>query len=173
ELGSILSNLINDKRNFDKYFDKILPLICESNRVIESNSIISDVKEDFDKLKLILRRYKKERDIDERNLGDFLTFISLSPKNDPLEEGVALLTGHAAKGLEYDYVFLVSLNQGVFPDYRAQADQRKLEEERRNCFVAITRTKRKLFISFTDHKNTRFGTRPHDVSQFVREMGLI
>ncbi|GAI54273.1 unnamed protein product, partial [marine sediment metagenome] len=107
------------------------------------------------------------------NLGDFLNYLSLSPKKDLKTKGVALLTGHAAKGLEFDYVFLISINQGIFPDYRAEEGSRALEEERRNCFVAITRTKRKLFTSYTKSKDTRYGLRQHEPSQFLKEMELI
>ncbi|MGG5255368.1 3'-5' exonuclease [Neobacillus sp. SM06] len=89
------------------------------------------------------------------------------------EEGVTLLTGPAAKGLEFDYVFIVSLNQGIFPDFRAEKNERSLEEERRNFFVAITRTKKKLFLSYTHKKQTRIGYMNQSPSQFLYEVGLL
>jgi len=108
-----------------------------------------------------------------RDLGDFLNYMSLSPKKDLKDKGVALSTGHAAKGLEFGNVFLISMNDGIFPDYRAKEGSRALEEERRNCFVAITRTKERLFISYTKFKNTRYGLRQHEPSRFLKEMGLL
>ena len=106
-----------------------------------------------------------------------MSYLALSSRKEG--KGVALLTGHASKGLEFEYVFLVSLNQGIWPDYRAinkaqRGEVRELEEERRNCFVAVTRTKKKLFISYVKFKMTRAGNfQPVEPSQFLYEMGLL
>ena len=165
---SILNNFRNSKNNFKTYYDKL------KEAIIEPNAEDEDLSEDIKLFEDTYQRYTYDRKPEERDLGDFLKYISLSPKKDLKNKGVALLTGHAAKGLEFDYVFLISLNQGIFPDYRAKEGSRALEEERRNCFVAITRTKEKLFISYTKFKNTRFyGSWQHEPSQFLKEMGLI
>ncbi|MBA7517212.1 DNA helicase II [subsurface metagenome] len=165
---SILNNFRNSKNNFKTYYDKL------KEAIIEPNAEDEDLSEDIKLFEETYQHYTYDRKPEERDLGDFLNYISLSPKKDLKNKGVALLTGHAAKGLEFDYVFLISLNQGIFPDYRAKEGSRALEEERRNCFVAITRTKEKLFISYTRFKNTRFyGLRQHEPSQFLKEMGLI
>ncbi|UOF91460.1 ATP-dependent helicase [Fodinisporobacter ferrooxydans] len=171
-LARILGQFINNKVRFEFYMERILQEISgiALDEETDENRLIFD---DFKQLKSILANYKREREDEERNLGDFLGYLALSPKANSKQIGVSLLTGHAAKGLEYDYVFLVSLNQGIFPDYRAVKDGRQLEEERRNCFVAITRTKRNLFISYTKLKQTRFGLKTHEPSQFIREMDLI
>ncbi|MCD1259883.1 UvrD-helicase domain-containing protein [Paenibacillus athensensis] len=169
ELSKKLLQLINDKKNFDSYLENLFKLIAGNDSVQDYSK---DVTEDFKRLNEFLRLYKKERDDEDYGLGDFLAYINLSPKNIGSTNGVSLLTGHAAKGLEYDFVFLVTLNQGVFPDYRAEKEQRKLEEERRNCFVAITRAKKRLFISYTNKKQTRFSIINHAPSQFIEEMGL-
>ena len=164
---SILNNFRNSKNNFKTYYDKL------KEAIIEPNAKDEDLSEDIKLFEDTYQRYTYDRKPEERDLGDFLKYISLSPKKDLKNKGVALLTGHAAKGLEFDYVFLISLNQGIFPDYRAKEGTRALEEERRNCFVAITRTKEKLFISYTKFKNTRFyGSWQHEPSQFLKEMGL-
>jgi DNA helicase-2/ATP-dependent DNA helicase PcrA len=62
------------------------------------------------------------------------------------------------------------MNEGIFPDFRAKG--KALEEERRNCYVAITRTKKKLFLSYTNLKNTREGFINHQPSRFIKEMKL-
>jgi len=70
-------------------------------------------------------------------------------------EGVALLTVHASKGLEFDVVFIAGLAEGTFPDYRARGKQ--LEEESRNAFVAVTRSRRLLYLSYPAMKMMPWG----------------
>lgn len=173
-LSKKLILLINDKRNFNLYLDDIFFNITNLNAqdLQNENEEAANIVDDYKLLKELLRLYSREREEDEKNLGDFLAYVNLSPRSVGMGQGVSLLTGHAAKGLEYNFVFLVSLNQGVFPDYRAVKDQRQLEEERRNCFVAITRTKNKLFLSYTQKKNTKYRVIDHLPSQFIEEMGL-
>ena len=164
---TILNKFRNNKDDFMTYYNKLKEVIIGIDAEDE------DLLEDIKLFKETDQHYIYDRRLEERNLGDFLNYLSLSPKKDLRTKGVALLTGHAAKGLEFDYVFLISLNQGIFPDYRAKEGSRALEEERRNCFVAITRTKRKLFTSYTKFKDTRYGLRQHEPSQFLKEMELI
>ena len=170
EVGSIttiLNKFRNDKNNFKTYYDELKEVIVGHGVNDE------DLSEDIELFEDTYRRYIYDRRSEGRDLGDFLNYMSLSPKKDLKDKGVALSTGHAAKGLEFDNVFLISMNQGIFPDYRAKEGSRALEEERRNCFVAITRTKDRLLISYTKFKNTRYGLRQHEPSRFLKEMGLL
>lgn len=164
----ILKQFKNAKRDFWDYYNKL------KKNIIEEDVKDEDLFEDIKLFEETYQRYTYDREPNERDLGDFLNYISLSPKKDLEKRGVALLTGHAAKGLEFDNVFLISMNQGIFPDYRAKDGSRALEEERRNCYVAITRAKKKLFISYTQFKDIRYyGLRQHEPSQFLKEMGII
>jgi len=167
DITTILWEFRNNKNAFKTYYDKFKKVIIGSDA--EDEDLIEDIQL-FDQ---IYQKYTFERPNSERRLSDFLNYMVLSPKKILRKRGVALLTVHAAKGLEFDYDFLVSINQGIFPDYRAKEGSRALEEERRNCFVAITRAKKKLFISYTKFKDTRYGPRQHEPSQFLREMGLV
>lgn len=72
--------------------------------------------------------------------------------------GVALLTVHSSKGLEFDVVFVAGMVEGVFPDYRAKA-KKELEEESRNAFVAVTRSKRLLYLTFPRTRMMPWGDR--------------
>lgn len=175
DLARKLIQLINDKQHFDHHIEGIFLEVSELSlsELQNSNEETAALIVDYQSLRNLLVSYKRDREGEERNLGDFLAYVNLSPKTIGSNNGVSLLTGHAAKGLEYDYVFLVSLNQGVFPDYRAEKEQRKLEEERRNCFVAITRTKKKLFVSYTKKKQTKVGSINQKPSQFIEEMGIV
>ena len=87
---------------------------------------------------------------EEAALPDFLAHIALFTEADAIDEAdkVKLMTVHAAKGLEFPYVFLIGLNEGVFPAKRTDSFE-GMEEERRLCFVAMTRAQKGLFLSGT------------------------
>jgi len=96
---------------------------------------------------------------DDPYLGAFLTQISLVTDQDTSGEGVdslTLMTLHGAKGLEFPVVFITGLEEGIFPHYRSFFDAAGLEEERRLCYVGITRAKGKLYM-INAHERTLFG----------------
>lgn len=81
-----------------------------------------------------------------QSIPAFLGQVALGATQQPNEDGLALLTVHSAKGLEFDVVFLIGMTEGTFPDYRAKG--RSLDEESRSAFVAVTRSKRLLYITY-------------------------
>lgn len=96
----------------------------------------------------------------------FLTQMALGTTQQPREDGVALLTVHSAKGMEFDVVFIVGMVEGVFPDYRAQGSA--LQEEGRNAFVAVTRSRRLLRITYPAIRLMPWGdNRRQVVSRYV------
>lgn len=122
-------------------------------------------------------RYEEEAE--EPTLADFLHRISLVSDQDAVDESagcVMLMTLHAAKGLEFPAVFLVGLEQGMLPHERALSargehqDEDDVEEERRLCFVGVTRAREELFLSFADERTIRGVPMPRAMSQFVYEM---
>lgn len=92
---------------------------------------------------------------------------------DNLEEGteaVTLMTLHSSKGLEFDIVFLVGMEEGLFPSSRSIGEHDEVEEERRLCYVGITRAKEKLFLTSAS-KRTMYGSTSYTVSsRFVDEI---
>ncbi|MBI2199141.1 MAG: UvrD-helicase domain-containing protein [Candidatus Rokubacteria bacterium] len=91
----------------------------------------------------------------EGALEAFLDSISLVADTDEIEEdptGVTLMTLHAAKGLEFPAVFLTGMEEGIFPHSRSMNDPEELEEERRLCYVGLTRAKERLFLSYALHR---------------------
>ncbi len=95
------------------------------------------------------------------NLTDFLENVALVQQEYSLQEknkkkdnkyGVKLMTLHGSKGLEFDAVFLVGFEEGILPHSRSMIDQDQIEEERRLCYVGITRAKDYLFISFASRR---------------------
>ena len=86
------------------------------------------------------------------------------------EESVTLMTLHSAKGLEFPVVFLVGMEEGVFPGYKSIVEQKELEEERRLCYVGVTRAKEKLYLTNSKQRTT-FGSTTHNPpSRFLQEI---
>lgn len=110
---------------------------------------------------------------DVPTLSAFLEEISLYTdleKYNEDDQAVTLMTIHSAKGLEFDYVFLVGLEDGLFPSARSMDDTDDLEEERRLCYVAITRAKKELVITYANQRMLYGRTTPALASRFLREL---
>jgi len=114
-----------------------------------------------------------EEQFAENTLAEFLEGITLSSDLDNMEEtedSVTLMTLHSAKGLEFPVVFLVGMEEGIFPGYKSIGEPKELEEERRLCYVGITRAKENLFLTCSK-KRTIFGsTSCNAVSRFLKEI---
>jgi len=106
-------------------------------------------------------------------LASFLTQVSLEAgerSSDDNEPCVQLMTLHSAKGLEFPYVFLVGLEQGLFPHQNSMDDPEKLQEERRLCYVGITRAEQKLYMTYATSRRIRGRTQGCAPSRFLREV---
>lgn len=103
------------------------------------------------------------------SISSFLGQVALGTTQQPTEDGLALLTVHSAKGMEFDIVFLIGMNEGTFPDYRARGPA--LEEERRSAFVAVTRSKRLLYITYPKAKVMPWGAvKAQQPSRYILEL---
>jgi DNA helicase-2/ATP-dependent DNA helicase PcrA len=85
-------------------------------------------------------------------------------------DAVQLMTLHAAKGLEFDSVFLVGMEEGLFPHQRSSTDPAQLEEERRLCYVGITRARERLILSYAQSRRLHGAEFHHPPSRFLREL---
>ena len=114
-----------------------------------------------------------EKENADNTLADFLDSIALVSDVDSLEEGteaVTLMTMHSAKGLEFNVVFLVGMEEGLFPSKKSIEEDESTEEERRLCYVGITRAKDRLFLTNTT-KRTLYGMTTYSYpSRFVDEI---
>ena len=109
----------------------------------------------------------------DNKLSDFLEGITLSSDIDNMEEtddSVTLMTLHSAKGLEFPVVFLVGMEEGIFPGYKSIGEPKELEEERRLCYVGITRAKEHLFLTCSKQRTIFGSTSCNQVSRFLREI---
>ena len=109
-------------------------------------------------------------------LEDFLIEVALQSDQDTMKDSpkVSLMTGHVSKGLEFPYVFVTGLNQGIFPTSHALKSLHRsaIEEERRLLYVCVTRAQTKLFLSSFSGFNSR-SKEPNIPSMFIRELQLI
>ncbi|ADU96199.1 ATP-dependent helicase [Thermovibrio ammonificans] len=106
-------------------------------------------------------------------LLEFLSSLALSSDQDQLEEGqerVTLMTVHASKGLEFPVVFITALEEGIFPHSRSSGSPRELEEERRLFYVAVTRAKERLFLSYAKRRRVFGSYRETKPSRFLSEI---
>ncbi len=114
-----------------------------------------------------------ERNSDDLSMTAYLETVALSSQTDKYDgdEGkVLLMTLHNAKGLEFPIVFLPGLEEGIFPHGRAMESNEEIEEERRICYVGITRAKKKLYLSWAAER-TLYGRRQLQApSRFLREI---
>ncbi len=99
-----------------------------------------------------------------------VTLVSQTDRDLNFQEMVPLMTIHSAKGLEYKIVFVVGVEEGLFPHSRATLDDQEMEEERRLCYVAITRAKQKLYFIYTNTRSI-YGSRQTSIpSRFIDEI---
>ncbi|MBM7867636.1 DNA helicase-2/ATP-dependent DNA helicase PcrA [Heliobacterium gestii] len=114
-----------------------------------------------------------DRTADEKTLEEFLAGVSLVSDTDNYneeEDAVVLMTMHSAKGLEFPVVFVAGMEEGVFPHSRVQFEEAQVEEERRLCYVAITRARERLYLARA-WRRTLFGnTVSNGPSRFLEEI---
>jgi DNA helicase-2/ATP-dependent DNA helicase PcrA len=136
-----------------------------------AGGVVTDATEDKAAWEKTARDLRAEKG-DQLDLPELLQGLALRPKDPPIDPGaVSLLTIHSSKGLEFDHVWLVGLAETVLPSWQSlKVDARPsdMEEERRNCFVAITRTQKVLHLSYA-RKYRNWDKEP---SRFIAEMGI-
>ena len=118
----------------------------EQEDSVEAKTRIENIKE----FQSVAVEYVESSEEETPTLEDFLAHISLVADVDSLEEEperVVLLTMHSAKGLEFPVVFLAGLEEGLFPNNRCIGEEEEMEEERRLCYVAITRAREQLYFT--------------------------
>ncbi|MBE9008327.1 DNA helicase PcrA [Fortiea sp. LEGE XX443] len=153
----------------------VMGLLEESNYVKDLHNQGTDEAED--RIQNVQELYNAVLQFQEENedvsLTAFLQSTALSSDLDNLKEGqtaVSLMTLHASKGLEFPVVFLVGLEQGLFPNYRSMNDPASLEEERRLCYVGITRAQERLHLSHARERRLYGSREPAMRSQFLDEL---
>lgn len=159
ELSEIIDYVL-DKTKYVKWFD--------------DNTEQADMKkENILELKNVAYFYSQK--YEQKSLEIFLNEINLiEQEQDKNQDGsgnyVNLMTLHSSKGLEFDYVFMVGMEEGLLPHSRSFMEEDEMEEERRLCYVGITRAKQKLFLTFAERRQTRGGYTSQIPSRFLGEI---
>ena len=140
----------------------------------QENTIEAETRlENLGELMTAAIEFEEEEAVEEDMLSEFLEGLSLSSDVDGLEEDentVKLMTLHSAKGLEFPVVFLVGMEEGIFPGYKSVGEPKELEEERRLFYVGITRAKMRLFLTCAKHRTIFGSTSYNSISRFVTEI---
>lgn len=161
---------------------EILPLTEFVQKVIDNTKYVEELKaEDTDEARGRIENIEEFKSVvmefmqnsEEKTLEEFLSSVSLVSDLDSIDEEddfVTLMTLHSAKGLEFPVVFLAGVEEGIFPISRAMLDENQLEEERRLCYVGMTRAKQILYITYANER-TLYGRRNHAIaSRFISEI---
>ena len=176
----IFKNLIEeikqeiDKLSLTELIDLVLNKSGIKNELESEKTIEADIRlENLEEFKSITKTFEEKEGI--VSLGEFLEELSLvsdvSEQKDENIERVTLMTMHAVKGLEFDYVFVVGFEEGLFPHINCMESSDELEEERRLCYVAITRAKKKLHL-INARSRILYGKVSSNIpSRFVKEIG--
>jgi DNA helicase II / ATP-dependent DNA helicase PcrA len=156
-----------------------LPTIELLDMILSATGYLATLDDGTEQGKMRVENVKELRSVAEEfpDLTQFLENVALvqdnqlpesKRKNAPANnEAVTLMTIHASKGLEFPVVFLVGMEEGLFPHSRSMLDQNQMEEERRLAYVGITRAKENLFLTYTSSR-LYFGTRSNNlVSRFI------
>lgn len=172
EFGSILKILKDRAENLSigKLFEEVLYESGYVNDLKNQNTIEAKTRlENIEELHSNIMEYDREG----VELAEYLNTLSLLSDVDKTSEdtGVNLMTLHAAKGLEFGTVFLVGLEEGLFPTSRALESEEEVEEERRLCYVGVTRACNNLFISSSRTRSMYGKLTPAKRSRFIEEMG--
>lgn len=171
---NIIEDIISVKDNYSltELVDLVLDKSGIKSELESEKSIESEIRlENLEEFKSITKAFEEKNGL--ISLEDFLTEISLvsdvtEHKNDI--DVVTLMTVHSAKGLEFENVFLIGMEEGIFPHNNSFFSSEALEEERRLCYVAITRAKKKLWL-VNAHKRLLFGSDSYNKpSRFIDEI---
>ncbi|MBO5414585.1 MAG: UvrD-helicase domain-containing protein [Bacilli bacterium] len=161
-----------DNMSLTELVDYVLDKSGMRKELEDENTLDSEVRlENLEEFKSITKNFEEERGI--VSLEDFLMEISLvadveEHKNNT--EVVTLMTIHSAKGLEFDNVFVIGLEEGIFPHTNCLNDFNEVEEERRLCYVSITRARKKLWLINAKRRTIYGMDSMNPPSRFIKEI---
>ena len=175
QFASMIRELHDESADAAVVFDQVLQktgylMLLEQSKDEKDLSRAENVRE----LKSSILSYQAESG--DNSLTGYLTSIALYSDLDSMDredDSVVMMTVHSAKGLEFPVVYVVGMEEGIFPGIRAIGDSSEMEEERRLCYVAFTRAKKKLVLTHARQRMIFGRTSCNHVSRFVQESGVL
>ncbi|BAI81400.1 ATP-dependent DNA helicase PcrA [Deferribacter desulfuricans SSM1] len=159
KISDMIKHIV-DKTDYINHIKKTEDIFMADNRIYNINELINSA-------------VSYEESTENISLTDFLATTTLQTSTDEMDNGsVKLMTLHSAKGLEFEAVFLVGLEDGLFPLFSSMDEDEKLEEERRLCYVGITRAKRFLYLTYAKSRLIYGKRQDCYPSQFLDEMRI-
>ncbi len=174
EFKKLILELTEDAKDLDltELIDVVLEKSGMKEELEKEHTLEADIRlENLMEFKSITENYQKETGT--INLEDFLEDISIvadSSEHETLDNAVTLMTMHAAKGLEFKVVFLIGMEEGIMPHSMSLNEAGELEEERRLCYVGITRAKERLYITNAKRRMLFGNTNMNPPSRFIAEI---
>ncbi len=170
----MINELIKDKftLSITELMKKILLITGYEEMLVRENTSEAEGRlENIYEFLGVAAEFEKEEA--DNSLSEFLDSIALVSDTDKLDEGeeaVTLMTMHSAKGLEYNIVFIVGMEDGLFPSKKSIFEHDDVEEERRLCYVGITRARKKLYLTNAKQR-TLYGSTSYTIpSRFISEI---
>ena len=174
EFKKLILELTENAKDLDltELIDVVLEKSGMKEELEKEHTLEADIRlENLMEFKSITENYQKETGT--VNLEDFLEDISIvadQSEHETLDNAVTLMTMHAAKGLEFKVVFLIGMEEGIMPHSMSLNEESELEEERRLCYVGITRAKERLYITNAKRRMLFGNTSMNPPSRFIREI---
>ena len=174
EFKKLILELTEDAKDLDltELIDVVLEKSGMKEELEKEHTLEADIRlENLMEFKSITENYQKETGT--VNLEDFLEDISIvadQSEHQTLDNAITLMTMHAAKGLEFKVVFLIGMEEGIMPHSMSLNEESNLEEERRLCYVGITRAKERLYITNAKRRMLFGNTNMNPPSRFIAEI---
>lgn len=170
-LAAFIDEMRDEETTVSELIDKVAVSSGYMGMLIRAGEEEKDRIENIGELITTAKQY--EESAESPSLSEFLEDVALVSDVDRYDESadaVVLMTIHSAKGLEFPTVFLPGMEEGLFPGYRAIFESSEIEEERRLAYVAITRAKKKLYITFAHERMLNGSTQYNPPSRFIDEI---
>ncbi len=175
EFVKLIENLTGLSRSMDleNFYEEVVAqtgyaAMLQAKNDIESRTRLENVRELLTSIKGYMENAEGEPD-----LAGFLDEVALYTdldSHDPNEDAVVMMTMHSAKGLEFPTVFVVGMEEGIFPGIRSIGEMEEMEEERRLCYVALTRAKERLYLTCAGQRMLFGRTSNNRPSRFAGEI---
>jgi DNA helicase-2/ATP-dependent DNA helicase PcrA len=167
-INSFIKIVHGRELSFDKEIEKLIMDYSKDLTIIDENKFL--IINDFKIIREHWNNFLSRTNPGGKNLISFINEFNMGKTMNYSKDGIAILTVHKAKGLEFDTTFVVGMNEGTLPDYRAMKEN-DLSEEDNNVYVALSRAKRRCYISSVKIKMMPWGQeREQEKSRYLEKI---